>query len=130
MGKKKEDKAPNTPKWWDQRPQMQHIRNFEDAAGDYLLDIQIDPMIVPNDDLVFEDLLQYLRVVDERWKGVKIADFKVHKHICFKGIWQMLKRLKSNPKKCKELMKSRNEEDSETDVKDVPSKLVPEILQH
>ena len=127
MGKKKEDKAPDTPKWFDQQPQIQHIRNFEDAAGDYLLDIQIDPMIVPIDDLVFEDLLQYLRVVDKRWKGVKIADFHANKHICFKGLWQMVKRLKSNPKKCRDLMKNREKEDEKSPSNNLPTKPILDI---
>ena len=99
MGKTKAPLNTDNPKWWDQLPKMMHVRNLEDALGDYLNNIKLDPKNFQKDDIVFDEILDNLILVDHRWKGVKAKDFDPNKHICFKGLWTIVNRLKSNPKK-------------------------------
>ena len=130
MGKTKAPLNTDNPKWWDQLPKMVHVRNVEDALGDYLINIKLNPTDFQKDDIIFEDLLDNLVLVDVRWKEVKADDFHPSKHTCFKGLWTIVNRLKSNPKKIKELMESRGEVDDMSLSSSPPTKVIPNIPKH
>ena len=109
---------------------MVHVRNLEDALGDYLNNIKLDPKNFQKDDIVFDEILDNLILVDDRWKGVKADDFDPNKHACFRGLYTIVNRLRSNPKKIKELKESRNEVDDMSLSIKLPSKVIPNIHKH
>jgi hypothetical protein len=86
MDNKKALLSTDTPKWWDKKPIMTHVRELEDAFGDYLAGNLVDTTSLHKDDVAFGDLLYYLEIIHPRWKGVKVADLVLNKHILFKNL--------------------------------------------
>ena len=84
----------DTPKWWDNPPRTPHLREIEDALADLIIDRRIDPKAIKKDDIKFDDLLYYLKCINERWNKVDTFDWVPNKHVCFKGLWQIVNRLR------------------------------------
>ena len=57
MGKDKALLSTDIPKWWDEKPTMAHMRDLEDAVGDYLAVNLVDLKSFHKDDMSFEELL-------------------------------------------------------------------------
>ena len=60
MSKKEALLSTDIQTWWDEKPTMAHMRNLEDAVGDYLAVNHVDLTSFNKDDMAFEELLNYL----------------------------------------------------------------------
>ena len=103
MSKKKALLSTDNPKWWNEKPMMAHMRDLEDAFGDYLAVNHVDLTSFHKDDMAFEELLYYLGCVHERWVTIKANDFAPSKHLCFRGLSQAVSNWRKSPKKMAEL---------------------------
>ena len=109
---------------------MTHLRELEDAFGDYLAGNLVDTTSLHKDDVAFGDLLYYLEIIHPRWKGVKVSDLVPNKHVCFKNLSQALSNWKRNPKKLAELKQSREEVDDRSERSEAAAELNPDIPEH
>ena len=60
----------DTPKWWDDAPSTSITRETEDATADLFIRLKINPKKLKKDQVLFKDLLSYLKPMHRRWSKV------------------------------------------------------------
>ena len=86
-------------------------RDVEDALADLYNQNKLNPKAGKKNHVNFKDLPSFLHGITDRWNEVHEDNFKPGEFPCFKSLFQVFTRLKSNPAKLMDLMNERKSPD-------------------